>query len=128
MVRNAGDPRRLGSRVRLTVDAVRGFPIRARGVEQTLRTIPGVLAVEVDARSGSTWIDYDPRAAARADAVLAPLEPSVEPSVEVQALTAVGRAPRGTLTLSKFVETLLIVGLEVALQRTLGPLFWPRRC
>jgi hypothetical protein len=42
-------------------------------------------------------------------------------------LAPVQRSPRGTLTLSKFVETLVVVGLEVALQRFLGP-FWPRRC
>lgn len=126
MVRNAEDPRRLDKRVRLTVNAVRGFPVRARAVEQTLRAIPGVLAVEVDPRTGSTWIDYEPRSGPAGDVEDIP-EP-LETPAEAQALVPVGRTPRGTLTLSKFVETLLIVGVEVVLQRALGPFFWPRRC
>jgi hypothetical protein len=107
----------------LTVDAVRGFPFRARAVERTLRTIPGVLAVEVDSRTGSTVIDYDPQSAS-ADVSE---DATLDHPAEVRALAPVQRSPRGTLTLSKFVETLVVVGLEVALQRFLGP-FWPRRC
>jgi hypothetical protein len=114
---------KLDQRVRLTVDAVRGSVARARDVERTLRTIPGVLAVEIDPHTGSTLIDYDPHAGAHE--VEAEL---VDPAAEVTALCPVQRAPRGTLTLSKFVETLVIVGLELALQRALGPFFWPRRC
>jgi hypothetical protein len=102
--------------VRLEVDGPGGSVDTRRLVEDTLRGIPGVLDVTTDAGTGGIAIRYEP-------------QPSVEPdSGGARIPTPVRSARPRVLTLARILETVIVVALEVVLQRFLGPLFWPRRC
>ena len=107
--------------LRLTVDGMRGSPGRIRSVVDTLRAIPGVREVTVDPRTGGVAIRYEPRPVV--EFALSPPERGLDDPHE--GVPAEVRAPATTLT--RIVETAVIVALEVALQRALGP-FWPKRC
>jgi hypothetical protein len=87
----------------------------------TLRAIPGVREVTADPRTGSVAIRYEPHPAAVLTVGPPPRRLDDPPE---DGPAAVG-APATTLT--RIVETVVIVALEVALQRALGP-FWPKRC
>jgi hypothetical protein len=105
----------------LEVDGVRQSPDRARLVQDTLRAIPGVVQVTTDPRTGSVLLQYDPDWSNRRGGGDAPSVPPGGDGVHVK--------PRSSAALwtGWLVRTVLVVTLEVALQRALGP-FFPRRC
>lgn len=100
---------------------MRGSAGRIRSVVGTLRSIPGVREVTADPRTGSVAFRYEPRPVV----AIAVKSPAVEMGGS-QDEQPPARIPAQT-TLTRVVETVVIVALEVALQRVLGP-FWPRRC
>jgi hypothetical protein len=92
--------------------------------EALLRAIPGVSVVAADARAGSISIAYQPPSSA------------IEPVIEVLAGEPVPSAPRHVAIVRPVPapgwaawvgRTIVVVAVEVVLQRLLGPLF-PRRC
>jgi hypothetical protein len=107
--------------LRLEVEGTRGSALTSRLVGDTLRGIPGVLDVTVDPGTGGIAIHYKP-------------QPVVTPAIgggppRVSGLPAVIRPGRAQgSTFARILKTVIVVTLEVALQRFLGPLFWPRRC
>ena len=106
--------------LRLMVDGMRGSPGRARSVVDTLRGIPGVREVVADPQTGSVAIRYEPHGTA------VPTAPRPElPTAHPEAVPP--RAADHSAVLTRIVETVVVVALEVALQRALGP-FWPKRC
>jgi len=106
--------------LRLRVDGVQGSLSIARAVEATLWTIPGVRSVWSDVAGGSTVVVFEPRARG-ADVV-------VLPPVTALAVPIRRRWPRGPTLLGKMMETVVIVGAELLLQRAFGPLFRLRGC
>ncbi len=107
--------------LRLRVDGVQGSPSIARAVEATLRTIPGVRSVWSDVAGGSTVVVFEPRAERGADVV-------VLPPVTALAVPIRRHRPPGPTLLGKMMETVVIVGAELLLQRAFGPLFRLRGC
>ena len=111
-----GRPRRSG--LRLSVPGLEWALDAPRLVGETLRAIPGVRDVSVDAFTGSIVVVYEPAAPARPTA---PAQ-SVVPVVEMQ-LPARRPARRPTPRLTGIAEAVFAVALEFALHQTLGPLF-----
>ncbi len=108
--------------VRLEMTEVRRFPDTGRLVEDTLRAIPGVLDVRVDPSTGGVAILYHPHPTAARETPHPP-----EPAARVQ-LPALPSRPRSSApALAGIVQTVVVVALEVVLQRLLGPLFGSRR-
>jgi hypothetical protein len=104
--------------MRLEVEGVRDSPGTARLVEQTLRAIPGMRAVTVDPGTGAISLSYEPCGAGMSIPVPAP-----------PARRVVARHARPAATgVAWIAQTIVVVALEMALQRFLGPLFLPRRC
>lgn len=118
VVRDASD---LAGGLRLTVDYMRGSASGVRSVVATLRAIPGVREVIADPRTGSVAVRYEPYRAG--DVPVAPVASEPAPCDTLPAK----RVAPAALTLTRIVETVVVVALEVVLQRVLGP-FWPRRC
>ena len=104
--------------LQLTVDGMRGSPGTARSVVDTLRGIPGVRDVVADPQTGRVAIRYEPHAAVEHT------PPRMELSARREAVSA---AVVQTPVLTRIVETVVIIAVELALQRALGPL-WPKRC
>ncbi len=100
------------------MEGVRGSTDAARRVEQSLRAIAGVREVAVDAGTGRVMVRWEPPRARE------------ETAVAVRAPRAVARADHAPLTraVGWLARTVLVVGVEVLLQRVLGPLFPVRRC
>jgi hypothetical protein len=105
--------------LQLLVDGMRGSPGTARSVADTLRGIPGVRDVVADPLTGRVAIRYEPRAA------IVPPPPRMERSPARR--EAVSVAAVQTPLLTRIIQTVVIIALELALQRALGPL-WPKRC
>ena len=89
------------------VDGTRGSPGRARSVVDTLRGIPGVREVVADPQTGSVAIRYEPHRTA----VPTPPRPDL-PSAHSEAVPA--RASDHSAVLTRIVETVVVVALEVA--------------
>ena len=100
------------------MEEVRGSADAARRVEESLRAIAGVCEVAVDAGTGRVTVRWEPP------------RPRRETAVAVRAPHAVALAGRAPLTrlVGWLARTALVVGLELLLQRVLGPLFPARRC
>ena len=112
-------------RMRLDVDGEWRSPESVCMAEDTLRAIPGVSDVTVDASTGSVLIVYTPPARPAASEVCeAP--PDGAHAASDRPTTA--RPSRATVWAVWIGETVALVALEMALQRALGPLFLRRRC
>ena len=116
-----GNAFNLAGGLRLTVDWTRGSAGRTHAVVTTLRAIPGVREVIADPRTGSVAVRYEPHLVG--GFALGGIDTA--DTAHDGGLPAI--IPRPAISLTRIVETVVVVALEVALQRMLGP-FWPKRC
>jgi hypothetical protein len=115
----------LDGRLRVDLGDIRGG---GRFARDTLRTIPGVRDVTVDPDTGRVEIVYEPLDDLRPARAVEPdvsLEPEAVAPEPCPTLPAT--SPRATPLLEGIVQTVVVIALEVALERVLGPFFWPRR-
>ena len=113
VIGTAGGQSRPGG-LRLKVPGLEWALDAPRLVSETLRAIPGVRDVRVDAFTGSIAVVYEPAVAAR--------PATVEHMAPVQ-LPARRSARRPAPRLTGIAEAVLVVALEFALHQTLGLLF-----
>jgi len=113
----------MAAALRLEVGDVRGAPEYARFVAEELGTIPGVRGVTASPSTGSVLVFYAPPALVDREresvpAIVAPAERAVVANGSSTGAVIAGR-----------IGQLIVAGLvEFALQRTLGPFFFRRRC
>lgn len=115
------DRRKLDGRLQLEMVGVRSAPDTGRVVEDTLRAIPGVVDVHVDPSTGAVAILYEPHPSGAAKS---PPEPAPAAPVLLPALPTIRRPPPATFPW--IVQTVVVVALEVTLQRLLGSVFGRR--